>query len=154
MFLAGADSFSEFLAVAFVIAVIPAFCEEVFFRGYIQKNYMDALSPAGGILLTGFVFGLFHLSPANLVPLTFMGWYLGYVYYKTQSLFVPVTVHFCNNLLSLAVLQLQEKTPDVSERPVITDETIGMAVLFVTVSLLLFAFVMRSFNRLFSVKRS
>ena len=154
MFLAGADSFSEFLAVAFVIAVIPAFCEEVFFRGYIQKNYMDALSPAGGILLTGFVFGLFHLSPANLVPLTFMGWYLGYVYYKTQSLFVPVTVHFCNNLLSLAVLQLQEKTPDVSERPAITDETIGMAVLFVTDSLLLFAFVMRSFNRLFSVKRS
>ncbi len=152
IFFAGADSLAEFLAVAVVIAVIPAVCEEVFFRGYIQKNYMDSLSPVSGILLTGFVFGLFHLSPANLLPLTFMGWYLGYVYYKTQNLLVPVMVHFCNNFLSLAMLQLQRNKTGIAEDPVITAPTTGWVILSVAVSLLLFAFVMRSLNRLYSVK--
>lgn len=153
MFLAGADSFSEFLTVVFVVAVIPALCEEMFFRGYIQKNYMYSLSPAGGILLTGLVFGLFHMSPANLLPLTVMGWFIGFLYYKTQSLVVPIVVHFCNNFLSLVILQLQQENPDVSGESFIMDETIGWVILFVTLSLLLFTLVMRSFNRLFTVVR-
>lgn len=152
IFLAGADSMSEFFAVAFVVAVIPAFCEEVFFRGYIQRNYIYSLSPASGILLTGFVFGLFHMSPANLVPLTFMGWYLGYVYYKTQNLFVPVTVHFSNNFLSLVMLQLQRNKTDITDSPVITAQTIGWVLVTVAVSLLLFVFVIRTLNSLYSVK--
>ncbi len=152
MFLAEADSVNEFVAVAVVVAVVPALCEEMFFRGYIQKNYMDSLSPAGGIVLTGFVFGLFHLSPANLIPLTFMGWYLGYVYYKTQNLLVPVAVHFGNNFLSLVVLQIQRIHPDVSGDRMITGEVIGWAILVLAVSLLLFVFVMRRFNCQFSLK--
>ena len=152
IFLAGADSVSEFLAVAFVVAVIPALCEEIFFRGYIQKNYIYSLSPTAGVLLTGFVFGLFHLSPANLVPLTCMGWYLGYVYYKSQNLFVPVAVHFCNNMLSLVVLQLQRQDPGVYDVRVITDDVLGWIILSVTVSLPLFLFVMRRFTRLCSAE--
>lgn len=153
MFLAGADSFGEFLAVVFVVAVIPSLCEEMFFRGYVQKNYMDSLSPTGGILLTGFVFGLFHMSPANLLPLTVMGWFIGYVYYKTQSLVVPIAVHFCNNFLSLVILQLQRENPDVTGESLIMSETIGWVILFVALSLLLFAHVMRSFSRRFVVVR-
>ncbi|WP_294345184.1 CPBP family intramembrane glutamic endopeptidase [Prosthecochloris sp.] len=153
MFLAGADSFGEFLAVVFVVAVIPSLCEEMFFRGYVQKNYMDSLSPTGGILLTGFVFGLFHMSPANLLPLTVMGWFIGYVYYKTQSLVVPIAVHFCNNFLSLVILQLQRENPDVTGESLIMSETIGWVILFVALSLLLFALVMRSFSRRFVVVR-
>ena len=149
MFLAGADSASEFIIVAVVVAVVPAVCEEIFFRGYIQKNYMDSLSPVRGILFTGFVFGLFHLSPANLVPLTLMGWYLGYVYYKTQNLFVPVMVHFCNNFLSLAVLQVQRTNPDMSDGMEMSGAATVFGLLSVGISLLLFSLVFRRFNRLF-----
>lgn len=152
IFLAGADSMSEFIAVAFVIAFVPAICEEVFFRGYIQRNYIYSLSPAAGVLLTGFVFGLFHMSPASLLPLTIMGWYLGYVYYKTQNLFVPVAVHFCNNFLSLVLLQLQRNKTDITGETVITAQTIGWVVFAVAVSLVLFLVVMRNLNRLYSVK--
>lgn len=152
IFLAGADSAGEFLAVAFVVAVVPAFCEEVFFRGYVQRNYVYSLSPVAGVLLTGFVFGLFHMSPANLIPLTFMGWYLGYVYYRTQNLFMPITVHFCNNFLSLALLQVQRNEPDITENPVITAQTIGWVIVAVVVSLLLFMFVIRNLNRLYSTR--
>lgn len=150
MMLAGADSLSEFLVAGFVIAVIPAFCEELFFRGYVQKNYILSLSPFAGILLTGIVFGLFHLSPANLLPLACMGWYLGYVYYKTENLLVPVAVHFCNNMLSLVIVQVQRNSSETFQVVDVTNETVGWIVLSVGLSLLLFALVLRRFNRLFS----
>ena len=147
IFLAGADSASEFLVVLLVIAVIPAICEEIFFRGYIQKNYEEALTPFGGIALSGFVFGLFHLSPANLVPLTVMGWYLGYVYYKTRNLLVPVLVHFCNNFLALGVLQLQRGGQE-GAGVIESRDVIGSALFPVLlISLPLFVLVLRSFNR-------
>ncbi|RDD31391.1 hypothetical protein CR161_12185 [Prosthecochloris sp. ZM] len=107
----------EFLLVLCVIAIVPAFCEEFFFRGYIQNSYVTALSPFRGILLTGIVFGLFHMSLFNLLPLMLMGWFLGYVYYRTASLWVPAAVHFANNALSLFMLQFQRQMP-VSERSV------------------------------------
>ncbi len=111
-FFAAPNSFPKFPVFVFVIAVVPAFCEEVFFRGFIQRNYVRTLSPARGVLLAGLVFGLFHLSPVNLLPLTVMGWYLGYVYYRSGNLLVPAAVHFSNNILSLAVLQLQRGNPE------------------------------------------
>jgi len=154
IFLAGADSASEFLLVVLVIAVIPAICEEIFFRGYIQKNYEESLNPFRGIALSGLVFGFFHLSPANLVPLTVMGWYLGYVYYKTRNLLVPVLVHFCNNFLALSVLQLQRSGQDgagmIEPRDVIGSSLFPV----VLISLPLFVLVLRSFNRRFAVKRA
>ncbi len=107
----------EFLLVLCVIAIVPAFCEEFFFRGYIQNSYVTALSPFRGILLTGIVFGLFHMSLFNLPPLVLMGWFLGYVYYRTASFWVPAAVHFANNALSLFMLQFQRQMP-VSERSV------------------------------------
>ncbi len=149
LFLAGADSIPEFLVVSFVIAIVPACCEEVLFRGYFLRNYVRALSPAGGVLLTGFVFGLFHLSPVNLVPLTVMGCYLGFVYYRTGSLLVPVAVHFLNNMFSLVLLQVQRRSA-LSALPEIPPESAaaGFWLLLLVVSLALLALVLYRLGKL------
>ena len=78
-----------------------------------------------------------------------MGWYLGYVYYKTQNLLVPVMVHFCNNFLSLAVLQVQRTNPDMSDGMEMSGAATVFGLLSVGISLLLFSLVFRRFNRLF-----
>lgn len=147
-FLAGADSVPEFLVVAFVIAVVPAFCEEVFFRGFIQRNYVLTISPARGVLVAGFVFGLFHLSPVNLLPLTAMGWYLGYVYYRSGNLLVPVAVHFSNNMLSLMVLQLQRGNPEAHAGASLPGVAPGLLLPLAALSLALFVAAVYRFNRI------
>ncbi len=147
---ARADFPGEFMAVSFVVAVVPAVCEEVFFRGYIQKNYMEALSPVWGIFLTGLVFGLFHMSPTNLIPLALMGWYLGFVYFITKSLLAPIAVHFCNNFLSVVVLQVSRDNSDLSGLGM--EASGGFVLLSVAVSLLLFVLLMRRLTRVFSLK--
>ena len=98
----------EFLAVAFVFAITPAFSEEVLFRGYIQQNYTRSMSSGKAVLLTGFVFAFFHLSAANLLPLALLGWYIGYIYSKTDNLAVPFFVHLANNLAALLFLLFAE----------------------------------------------
>ncbi|MEI6756436.1 MAG: CPBP family intramembrane metalloprotease [Chlorobium sp.] len=98
----------EFLAVAFVFAITPAFSEEVLFRGYIQQNYTRSMSSGKAVFLTGFVFAFFHLSAANLLPLALLGWYIGYIYSKTGNLAVPFFVHLANNLAALLFLLFGE----------------------------------------------
>ena len=101
-------NFPEFVLVAFVLALTPAVCEELFFRGYIQQNYTRSISSGGAVLLTGFVFAFFHLSAANLLPLTLLGWYIGYIYNRTGNLAGPFSLHFINNLAALLLLLFTE----------------------------------------------
>ncbi|MEI7694475.1 MAG: CPBP family intramembrane glutamic endopeptidase [Chlorobium sp.] len=101
-------NFPEFLLVAFVLALTPAFCEELFFRGYIQQNYTRSISSGGAVLLTGFIFAFFHLSAANLLPLALLGCYIGYIYSKTGNLAIPFSLHFINNLAALLLLLFTE----------------------------------------------
>lgn len=106
--LAKAGSVLEFLLVTVVFAVTPAVCEELFFRGYIQQNYTRSMSTRSAVMLTGFIFALFHLSAANLLPLALLGWYIGYIYAATGNLAVPVAAHFANNLAALLLLYVME----------------------------------------------
>ncbi len=102
--LAQVRTFPEFLSVAFVFALTPAVCEELFFRGYIQQNYSRSVSTGKAILLTGCVFAFFHLSAANLLPLALLGCYIGYIYSRTGNIAFPFFVHLANNLAALLLL--------------------------------------------------
>ena len=106
--LAQVRSGSEFFFVAFVFAFTPAFCEELFFRGYIQQNYTRAISSGNAVVLTGLIFAFFHLSAANLFPLALLGWYIGYIYSATGNLAIPLVVHFANNMAALLLLFFTE----------------------------------------------
>ncbi len=106
--LAQVRSVQEFVTVAVVLAVTPAVCEELLFRGYIQQNYTRSMSSGSAVVLTGFIFALFHMSAANLFPLALLGWYIGYIYLKTGNLAIPFVVHLANNLAALLFLVFTE----------------------------------------------
>lgn len=107
--ISASDSVPEFLMVVTVLVFIPAACEELFFRGYIQKSYSSVFSPKRAVLLTGFVFALFHMELVNIIPLTLLGWYIGYIYMLTGDLSVPASAHATNNLAALLFLILEPR---------------------------------------------
>ncbi len=80
-----------------LVAVTPAFCEELFFRGFVQRNLERGTGPVLGIILTGIVFGIFHLRLSQVIPLTILGVYMAYLVWRTGSIWVPITIHFINN---------------------------------------------------------
>ncbi|NTV99487.1 MAG: CPBP family intramembrane metalloprotease [Chlorobiaceae bacterium] len=144
--LATAGSFSGFPAVVIVLALVPAFCEELLFRGYIQKNYTKSVSPRNAVFLTGFAFAFFHLSPANLLPLALLGWFIGYIYARSGNLAVSAFVHFANNLAALFVLFLIGNDASVNgAHPEQVVYSVWWWVL-VALSMVLFILVVRRFS--------
>jgi uncharacterized protein len=137
---------SGFLAVAVVLALVPAFCEELLFRGYVQKNYTKSLSAHSAVMLTGLIFAFFHLNPANLLPLAFLGWFIGYIYVRSDNLAVSAFVHFVNNLGALSVLYFTGS--DTVVREANPERTILSAWwwVLVAVSMVLFIMSVRRFS--------
>ncbi len=87
--------------VILVVAVVPAFCEEVLFRGFIQTSLELKSTAFKGALFTALFFGLYHFNPYGLIPLIALGLYFGYAVYSTNSIVTSITLHFANNFISI-----------------------------------------------------
>ena len=99
--LLGAGNIFEYILVIVVVSVVPAICEEVFFRGYVQKSFEKKLKPFWAIFITSTLFGMYHMNPSGLIALAILGMYLGYAAYKSNSILVPVILHFINNFVAV-----------------------------------------------------
>ncbi len=96
-----ADNLLEILLVIITISIVPAICEEVMFRGYIQRSFGFKFKPHTAAILTAVFFALYHFNPYGLIPLAIIGFYLGFAAYASQSLFIPIILHFLNNFFAV-----------------------------------------------------
>lgn len=91
----------------FVIAVIPAFAEEFFFRGALQKVFLQwSKNIHTAIFITAFIFSLIHFQFYTFVPRLFLGMVFGYLMFYTGNIWVPILAHFINNAAAVFVYYL------------------------------------------------
>ncbi|MCB2206107.1 CPBP family intramembrane metalloprotease [bacterium] len=102
--LLGMHSPGEALFVWLVIAVTPAICEEVLFRGTVLWSFEKGMRLRWAFLLNGAIFSMFHLNPITFVPLALLGTYFAVITWRGSSLVYAMTGHVVNN--SIAVLAL------------------------------------------------
>ncbi len=95
--LISAKSPIEFIFVVLVVALTPAICEELLFRGLVQYNLTKASNYKLGFIITGIIFAMYHANPFSFIPLVALGVYFGYLVYKSGSIFLAMTAHFVNN---------------------------------------------------------
>jgi Predicted metal-dependent membrane protease len=95
-----------------MLALVPGVCEELLFRGYAQRQFERAAGPAGGIILAGGLFGLYHLRPSQLLPLMVLGLYMAYLVWRTGSLIPAMGVHVAHNGLAVVGARYVEAHPD------------------------------------------
>ncbi|MCQ2278164.1 MAG: CPBP family intramembrane metalloprotease [Bacteroidales bacterium] len=97
----------NFVVNLLVMALLPAICEEVFFRGGIQKILTSWTSkPWVSIIVTAAIFSLAHGDLFAFVPRFMMGIVLGAFYYYSGSLIVSMAAHFANNALIVILYSL------------------------------------------------
>ncbi|MDB4749515.1 ABC transporter permease subunit [Rubripirellula sp.] len=105
---------SPLLLIA-VFALTPAVIEELCFRGYLFSAIRGAVSPLRTVVITALLFGLFHVLTGNallverFVPSTLMGLIIGWVAYRTGSVFPGIVIHFVHNGLLNMVLYYQDQ---------------------------------------------
>ncbi len=95
-----ARSPGELAFVVVVVAVVPALCEELLFRGLVQRSIALETGGLPAALIVGAVFGAYHLSPFTLVPLAALGMFFGFLVHRTGNILVAVAAHFFNNSLA------------------------------------------------------
>ena len=95
------NSFFDLAYNLFIIAIIPAIGEELFFRGYLQKQLSNLFNIHLSILLTAFLFSAVHLHFHGLLPRFVLGILLGYLLYWSKNLWIPIIAHFVNNALAV-----------------------------------------------------
>lgn len=109
------------IALILAFALTPAVIEELCFRGFLFSSLQRVVSPARTIVITSLLFGLFHVLTGSVLlverflPTTLMGLIIGWVAYRTGSLFPGMVIHFVHNGLLMLVLYYQEKLTFLGE---------------------------------------
>lgn len=85
------------------IALIPALCEEVLFRGYVMRAFEKSWGIIASIILSGIIFGMFHIQLGNLLPLATLGMALALMTWLSNSIWPAVAAHFINNGMAVLI---------------------------------------------------
>lgn len=89
--------------VMLAVAVTPAVCEEVLFRGVLVRGLATRFFPLTAVALAAGVFAVYHLRVVQLVPTFTLGLVLGYIALRADSVLPGMLAHFTNNAVALVV---------------------------------------------------
>ncbi len=94
-------------ATLVVLAVLPGFSEELFFRGVLMrfaaKRSRGVVFP---LLVSAVLFAMMHSNPYGMISIFLAGVLLGGIYYLTGSLWCSILAHGCYNGLQVLVTYL------------------------------------------------
>lgn len=86
-----------------ISAVLPAFCEEVIFRGTIANSLESNKNKLASLAIVGGLFAVFHMNPAQTIHQFVLGALLALLAYRSGSLWTAVILHLFNNGLVIAL---------------------------------------------------
>jgi CAAX protease family protein len=95
------QSKTEGLLKLLILAVTPAFAEEIFFRGLLQPSWTARFGKKLGVVFTSLAFALAHGNPQHFHFYFLLGLFLGGIYEWQGSLWLPILAHFVNNSCAL-----------------------------------------------------
>ncbi|MBU1651553.1 CPBP family intramembrane metalloprotease, partial [bacterium] len=89
--------------------IAAAICEEALFRGFMQLS-MEAFSGVTkAVLFCSALFALAHFNPWWLVQILILGIVLGFISWRTNSIFPCMLVHAVNNGIAILINNLSSE---------------------------------------------
>ncbi|EFI41322.1 type II CAAX endopeptidase family protein [Peptoniphilus sp. oral taxon 386] len=131
------ESLSSYL---FFMCIVPAICEEVFFRGALINSY-DVYGGKFAILMSSLVFALFHFDIQNFIAPLLLGIIFGNLLELTGSLFASILGHFTNNLIAIFATKYLDDTVFTYLKHTDLAQDIGSLQLYIIILLFLISIV-------------
>lgn len=120
-----------FVSALLLMALLPAVCEELLFRGYLFTAFRQKMSLWKAIVLVSVFFGISHMSLAKLIPTAILGMGFAYAVYKADSIFVSSMMHFLNNAFATFVLYYGNKIAFLNEERFVVPIMAGLLIVSV-----------------------
>jgi uncharacterized protein len=111
---ARAGSASVRIALSLTAVIIAPMAEEFIFRGWLYPVLKRFTTGPFAALATALLFGAVHVNFAGLIPLTFFGLLLCWLYERSGSLLTPMLAHSLFNGITLLLIRL---VPEVAVGP-------------------------------------
>ena len=128
----------------FMIAVLPAFGEELLFRGLIQRIFIQMTRNVHwGIWISAILFSALHMQFYGFVPRMLLGVMFGYLLIWSGSLWIPIIAHFINNgvaVVTMYYINQNKLSPAIEEIGSTADSyyLTVISVVFVVIILVMF----------------
>lgn len=85
------------------IALAPAVCEEILFRGVLLRGLATRFHATFAIALSALMFSAYHMNLVQLIPTFTLGCVLGLVALRAASSLPTMLAHFVNNTIALVI---------------------------------------------------
>lgn len=87
-----------------LVAFIAPLVEEVVFRGVLLSALRTRWGDTVGIVSSSVVFGFLHVSALAILPIIVLAVFLGLLFVRSRSLYVPIMTHIAFNSIGLIAL--------------------------------------------------
>jgi membrane protease YdiL (CAAX protease family) len=124
----------------FIVAIMPAVCEEAVHRGIILHTLYSVRREWIIVLVMGIYFGVFHSSIFRFLPTAILGAVMSYIMLESENMIYSSFFHCINNLLPMLLQQmllsgiseerLQQSSTQLTSMPLLT---IGIYLVFSTI---------------------
>jgi len=136
------NNFGEYVGMLIGSCCVAGFAEELLFRGVIQSGFKKwGIKVAVGF--SALIFMIMHGSVLQTVHQFIIGVVIGYIFYKTNNLWIGVIIHFFNNFIPVTEVYLltelakSGKTSELAAETA-TAETVGFGSILIEFIIALF----------------
>ena len=135
------DTVGGLILNLFMIAGLAALGEELLFRSIIQTSLIKICKNAHiGILIASAIFSFIHFEFYGFVPRLILGMLLGYMFYFSGSIWIPMLMHFLNNGTVVLVYFLNNKGITNIDVDTFGQTSIPILIISIVVMIVLFIF--------------
>ena len=135
------DTIGSLILNLFMIAGLAAIGEELLFRSIIQTSLIKICKNAHvGILIASAIFSFIHLEFYGFVPRLILGMLLGYMFYFSGSIWIPMLMHFLNNGTVVLIYFLNNKGITNIDVDTFGQTSIPILIVSIVVMIVLFLF--------------
>jgi len=131
------EAFNLSIPNIILISIFAPLLEEILVRGLVLRGYLLNYTPNKAVIASAVFFGAIHMNPWQFVAGFIAGLFLGYLYYKTKSLFSSILVHLTNNSLAV-VFSLYYTNADASFKDMLGNEYYYILIASLAIGYILF----------------
>jgi membrane protease YdiL (CAAX protease family) len=98
-----------------VVGMLVPVAEELVFRGAVLRVLLNVFARRShwiAIAIAAVVFGIIHMNLAQGLHATLIGLLLGWMYYRTRSVFPGIVMHWINNTVAYVMFNIQPQLAD------------------------------------------
>jgi len=103
-----AESFQDWLLILTGAVVIASVAEEVLFRGFFQVSLERKGDVTRAVLLSSLTWTLVHQNPYWAVEIFILGIFIGFLAWRSNSIYPAIIVHAINNFVGVWMLNADD----------------------------------------------